>query len=250
MIPLVIACDFSPPVYKKIIQAQGYLSKQKYREAVSLYEQILLVGPSDEIRSKIHYQIGDILSIYMGEHRLAIEHYEAIKKLNTGPEWQVRTEERIADVYFNYLKDYDKSIKSYRTLVDIRPALANRDLYFYRLAMSYLNKGDYSMAHTSFESLFSIPEYRTLALYNIGLIHFYKQEWNDALRVWGEYLKIEKREGNLTEVKFFMANIYETTERLKEAYNLYRSILGKHPDTEIIQERLSSIYNRRVARKR
>jgi tetratricopeptide (TPR) repeat protein len=250
MILLVIACDFSPPVYKKIIKAQEYLAQRRYQDAMDLYEQILEVVPSDEIRSKICYQIGDILSIYLGNHRRAIGYYERIKKLDTGPQWQVRTEERIADIYFNYLKDYEKSIQSYRILTDIRPPLINHNLYLYRLADSYLNQERYEEALRSFEVLFNVPEYQTVALYNIGLARFYRKEWDEALKVWSEYLKLEKRETNITDVKFLMANVYETTERLKEAYNLYRSILGKHSDTEIIQERLTSIYNRRVARKR
>ena len=47
-----------------------------------------------------------------------------------------------------------------------------------------------------------------------------------------------------------MANAYETMEELKKAYNLYYSILGEYPNTEVIQNRLKAIYDRRVARKR
>ena len=47
-----------------------------------------------------------------------------------------------------------------------------------------------------------------------------------------------------------MANSYESLENLKSAYNIYYSILGEYPNTEVIQNRLKGIYNRRIARKR
>jgi len=47
-----------------------------------------------------------------------------------------------------------------------------------------------------------------------------------------------------------MANAYEMLEKLKEAYNLYYSILGEYPNTKVIQNRLNSIYARKIARKR
>ena len=47
-----------------------------------------------------------------------------------------------------------------------------------------------------------------------------------------------------------MANAYETMERLKEAYNIYYSIVGEYPNNEVIKARLNSIYERKVARKR
>ena len=47
-----------------------------------------------------------------------------------------------------------------------------------------------------------------------------------------------------------MANAYETMERLKKAYDLYYSLLGKYPNTEVIKNRLNAIYERKIARKR
>ena len=60
----------------------------------------------------------------------------------------------------------------------------------------------------------------------------------------------EKRRDNIVQTKFLMANAYETMEKLKAAYNIYYSILGEYPNTEVIKNRLKSIYERRVARKR
>ena len=84
----------------------------------------------------------------------------------------------------------------------------------------------------------------------MGMIHFEKKEWRQAISFWNQYITREKRKDFVIEAKFLMANAYETLEALKKAYNLYYSILGEYPNTEVIQSRLNAIYQRRIARKR
>jgi hypothetical protein len=47
-----------------------------------------------------------------------------------------------------------------------------------------------------------------------------------------------------------MANAYETMENLSKAYSIYYSIQGEYPNTKVIQNRLNSVYQRKVAKKR
>ena len=65
-----------------------------------------------------------------------------------------------------------------------------------------------------------------------------------------EYLKYEKNKDRIIEAKFMIANSYETKESLKEAYDIYYSILPEYPNPEVIKGRLKSLFTRRQARKR
>ena len=60
----------------------------------------------------------------------------------------------------------------------------------------------------------------------------------------------EYKKNKVIYAKFLLANTLESNEELKKAYNLYYSLLNEFPNTEVIKKRLSSIYNRRIARKR
>ena len=71
-----------------------------------------------------------------------------------------------------------------------------------------------------------------------------------AIDNWFEYLKREKQKNKIVQVKFLIANAYESDEQLKNAYNIYYSLLGDYPNQEVLKSRLKSIYERRVARKR
>ena len=70
---------------------------------------------------------------------------------------------------------------------------------------------------------------------------------------WVRYKRnaqIQALDNQLVDALILMANAYETMENLKNAYNLYYSLLGEYPNTQVLQNRLSSIYERQVARKR
>jgi hypothetical protein len=82
------------------------------------------------------------------------------------------------------------------------------------------------------------------------LIQFRQGHWGPAIDMWKKYLEVETRKDKKVEVRYLMANAYETIENLKEAYAIYYSLLGEYPNTQVIQNRLKAIYQRKVSRKR
>ena len=93
-------------------------------------------------------------------------------------------------------------------------------------------------------------QYYVKTFFQLGMIFFEEKKWDKAISYWKEYIQIETRKDSIVRTKFLMANAYETMELLKKAYNIYYSILGEYPNTKVIKNRLESIYNRRVSRKR
>ncbi|MCR9204791.1 MAG: hypothetical protein NXH75_09450, partial [Halobacteriovoraceae bacterium] len=179
-------------------------------------------------------------------------YYEQIMKISSKPLWLVKTQERMGEIYFSYLKDYENSAPIYKKLSNFEPRLARQDFYSFRYAISTFNRNQYAVSLDLFTKIKSNSrhEYSDRSNFYLGLIHFQKKKWKKAVEAWKVYLKKEKRRDNIVQTKFLMANAYETMERLKIAYNLYYSILGEYPNTEVIKNRLKGIYERRVARKR
>lgn len=244
--------DFTPQIHKETLEAQRLVLEQRYQDAIVIYERILKENPENSIKVKIYYQLGDLFSINLSKNKKAIDYYLKIRKVTGDPLWLVKSEERIGEVSFRYLKDFEQSIKSYQKLSSFKPRLKNYDFYEYRLAQSYLYGKDYPKAKEHLERISKIPghKYRLRSIYQLGHLHFEKKEWREAIKKWNEYIKKETRRDNIVQTKFLLANTYETLEELKMAYNLYYSILGEYPNTEVVQSRLESIYERRVARKR
>lgn len=246
------SCDFTPPINRKIIDAQNYITEQEYARAAYLYEEILKSNPAQDLRLKICYQLGELYSIYLGQYKKAVYHYNEVKELTEDPLWLIKTEEKLADINFNYLKNYKDAIKNYTRLSQFTPKLKNFDFFQLQIALSYFYLNDKDAALTQLTKIQSDPnhEYFVRSFYYVGLIYFEQKDFNKALFVWLEYLKRETKKENIVQAKFMVANAYESTENLKMAYDIYYSIANDYPNPDVIQSRLNSLYQRRVSRRR
>ena len=246
------AFDFGPRVHKEILKAQSAISHQNYKKAIALYEKILKRNPDRELKIKILYQLGDIYSIYISQNEKAVKYYKKVISLTDDPLWVTRTKERIADIYFSYIKNYEEALKTYDKLKKLKLGIKRENFYEFRYAQSLFKLNRLEQAAEEFKKIEKNSDHKHYipSIYFLGLINFQKKKWRRAISYWKNYIQIETRSAQLVQVKFLMANAYETMEELKKAYNVYYSILGEYPNVEVIQNRLNSIYSRRVARKR
>ncbi len=249
---IIAGCGFTSGSYKEILQAQEHISDREYDKAVRLYKSILLRRPSKNIDIKISYQLAEIDYLYLNKYREAVSYYERVSTITDDPLWQTKALEKIGLITFENLKDYKVSREAYKKLKNFMPRLENQDFYNLRFALTYFHEQNYSMASEYLKEIVveEKSKYITDAYYHIGLINFYRRKWETAVSYWFEYLKREKRKDKIVQIKFLIANAYESGEKLKEAYNVYYSIIGSYPNPDVIKARLNSLYQRRVARKR
>ncbi|MDC1175220.1 tetratricopeptide repeat protein [Bacteriovoracaceae bacterium] len=250
--PFFYSCDFTPRIHKEVLKAQNLIAKQEYQKAIDNYEKILVKNPPNELKTKILYQIGDLYSLYLSKNKKSLKYYQEIKEITDSPLWLVKTEERLGDINFLYLQDYEKSLTSYKLLSEFRPKLQKQDFYRFRYGLSLLNLDNLYEAANIFKEISEEKnsDYNIQSIYQLGLIQFQIKNWKGAVKYLNDYIKLESRRDNIVQAKFLMANAYETMEELKIAYNIYYSILGEYPNTEVVNQRLESIYKRRIARKR
>ncbi len=248
----VLGCDFTSGLNQDILSAQKYVDNQQFDKAVELYERILVKNPSKVIKTKINYQLAEIYYLYLDQQVKALKYYQFIVENVDDPLWQVKALEKIADINFSFARNFSESIRAYQVLMRVKPRLANYDYYFLRVGESYFEMGRYDKAREIFTQVINNPAnpYYVEAYNQMGLIEFYNKNWDKAVDFWLEYLKREKRKDQIVKVKFLIANAYESNEKLKEAYNIYYSLLSTYPNPDVLRARLKSLYARRVARKR
>ena len=249
---VLFGCDFTPRIHREVLEAQDILSSQDYKKAVKKYEKILVLNPSDPIKVKIYFQLGELYHIYFLDYEKAINSFSRIQDLTHLPKYQIKAKEKIADIYFSFLNKFNKSAQIYKKLEAFRPKLEKYNLYRYRLAVSYLNLSKSDKAKEIFELILKEKKgkYKRNAQYNLGLVYFHNKNWLRAIKTWKKYIKVESKQSSVIQTKFLIGNAYESIENLKEAYNYYYSVLGEFPNTQVVLNRLNSVYERRVARKR
>jgi tetratricopeptide (TPR) repeat protein len=246
------SCDFTPRIHNDIFEAQQLVNQQQYERAIEKYREILRNKPPVDISIKINYQIGDLFSIYLSRNQEALPYYQRVLKTSDDPLWMVKTGERIGEINFTYLKNYEKSAELYERFTKFTPKLENQEFYQYRYALSLFKSNSFSKSKKVFKKIVAQKghEYAVRSLYYLGLIDFQLKKWKTAVVYFKEYESKETRKDKIVQARFLRANAYETMEKLRTAYRLYYDILGSYPNTKVIQNRLKSIYNRRVSRKR
>jgi tetratricopeptide (TPR) repeat protein len=249
---IISSCDFTSGLNRDILVAQDYVESQNYEKAAEAYERLLKQNPAKFIRTKIHYQLAEIYYLYLNQETRALIHYNYIVENDDDPRNQVRSLEKIAEINFSFNKNYKEAIKAYSTLLNFHPRLQSGDFYDFRVAEAYYEDNNLDKADILFSriALNTNHQFHIESFYYQGLIRFYQQKWDAAVERWLQYIKREKRKDLIVKTKFLIANAYESGEKLKEAYNIYYSLVDDHPNPQMIKDRLKALYARRVARKR
>ncbi|MCY4523849.1 MAG: tetratricopeptide repeat protein [Halobacteriovoraceae bacterium] len=243
------SCDFTPRIHKEVLHIGELISKQEYIQAIEQYKKILARNPPE--RAKIQYQIGEIYSIYLLKYKEAVKFYRKSIESAEDPLWMIKSQEKIGEINFSFIKDYEEATKDYRKLVEFVPKLEKYDFYQYRMARSYLNAGrpeGYKILQLIIKN--SNHKYYTQGIFQMGMYHFLRKEWEKAIEHWNLYVKVEKRNNYITQTKFLIANAYEMMNDLQNSYDIYYSILTKYPNMEVVRNRLQSIYVRKSIGKR
>ncbi len=249
LVLIMVSCGFTSGLYEDILKAQELTDKHKFEEASTLYKKILLKKPALNIKTKVYFQLAEINSIFLNKSNEALKFYNKVIEISSDPLWHVKSIEKIANINFDSLKNYNKAIESYEKLLMFRPKLEKSDDYSFKIGMSYFYLKKFELAKKEFKSLILKKEKHDSYNY-LALINYYKSNWSKAIDYWFEYLKREKTKNKVINTKYLIANAYESNEELKKAYNIYYSLLGDYPNQDVLKKRLKSIYERRVARKR
>ncbi len=249
---LLASCDFTSGLNREILTAQDHVERQEYANAAEAYERLLRKSPAKDLRAKIHYQLAEIYYLYLNQPARALGHYRFIVENDETPRNQVKALEKIAEISFSVNKDYPAAIRAYQTLMAFKPRLKSADDYDFRIAEAQFEAGELAKADARFARFASDTNHahHIDSFYYQGLIRFYGRRWEEAVEKWFDYMKREKRKDLIVKTKFLVANAYESGEKLKEAYNIYYSLLDDHPNPQVIKDRLKALYARRVARKR
>ncbi len=252
LIFLISSCDFSPNLQKNILKAQESIYAGKYELAISLYKSLLKQPLTLPVRLKAYYQLGQIYELYLQKHEEALNYYRKIEEEAEDLPWALKAKEKQAQINFHFLRNFSQAASHYQNLVEISSSVEERSFYEYRLAQSLLKAHHLEKLLRLLKKMELNPQhaYYKEIFFMRGQTFFYQGKWQEAIKQWREYLLLKPSKESEVQTQFLIANALETAEELKEAFDLYSSILKSYPHPEIIKEKLESLYARKVARRR
>jgi tetratricopeptide (TPR) repeat protein len=242
------SCSFSVSVEKKLFLAQQHIQKQEFKKAVSLFKSVLKMPNIEEkLMAKIYYQLGEISLVHDLDSNKAIHYLTKSQIYDQNPMWLVKVEEKIAEIAYFYRKDYVSSASSYEKLSQFQPRLEKAPDYEWLHAMSLFKIPEYVSAEQQLLKISKMRnQFSSQSLFYLGMIYLGQKNYPKAIFFWNEAIQLDLRKDLQIEAKFLMANAYESMEKLRNAYNIYQSLLNEYPNPDVIKKRLDAIYQRRV----
>lgn len=252
ILSILSSCDFAPTLDKSILEAQRAIENRDFQKAANINDAIISKSFRREIKRKVLFQQGDIYLVHLEKPQIALTYFQQIYQDESEPYWQVKSLEKMADINFFQLKKYDQSAKQYEILSQFKPPLNKHDYYKFQMAKALMENKDYPRAIILFNEIAGDTKnkYQYDAYFQKGLINFYNKKWETAIEHFKVFIANSSSKEYVVQAKFLIANCYETQEKLREAYNIYYSIIDSYPNIEVIKNRLKSLYERRQNRKR
>lgn len=248
----LFSCDFTTGVSRRILQAQEYVDEYKYFKALDEYDLLLQMNIPEKIEHKVYYQMAEIYNLHLQNKKNALFYYEKANDNYTDPKLKKVVMNKIVELSFE-LKNYDKAINIYQKFIkDKETSEDQKKTYAFKIAKAYFEKNDYKKAFENFRTISKDKDstYRGEAFFYMGQIISYKKQYKEAIDYFKKSLNYETRLEKKIETKFYIANSYERIYDLEKAYDYYYSIVDFYPNPEIIKERLKSVYERKVSRRR
>ena len=252
LIPLIISCDFTTGVSRKILNAQDFVDNQQYQKAIDEYEVILELNPSETIKFKIFYQMAEIYSLYLINGEKALRYYELIENSLADNKLKKSAVIKASKLCFD-LKKYNRAVIYFENFIESEEFSEEEKNYFgMQMGISYYEMNDLKNARRVLGKISETKDnpYRSQSLFYLGQTYSLQYDYDKAISLWEKSLELERESERKIETKFYIANSYERQNKLEKAYKYYYSIIDFYPNPEIIKKRLERIYQRKVSRRR
>ncbi|MBI5683337.1 MAG: tetratricopeptide repeat protein [Deltaproteobacteria bacterium] len=238
---VVTSCSDDPAThaYQK---ADELLSKGQYAKAIKAYKNIAEKYQESILGPQAQYKIGQIYHLYMNNDIEAIKSYKTLILMYPGSPEITPARKDMAEIYLRQ-GNYQKAISEYQWLVKNSQG-REREQFHYEIAMCYLKMSDATQARIELQELLkSEPSYDIVKkiLYQIASTFYIEGKFNNAINIYNEIIINYPEDELAIEAKFGKAVNLEELNNLKDALMVYKDILDKYPNKEVIKDRIRGI---------
>lgn len=236
-------CHFNSLSHKEIVEAQEAIDAQNFKRAEQKLVSALEFDIDENLKIKALHQLGVIRAFHLDDLNGALDVF--IKTLEIAKDEDTKKKSRVylANLYYESLRDYEKSAPLFKTLSANENDNSFRDTYFYRYVRSLYETQNFTKVLYLTNNIkenstnLELSMLRALSLYFSG-------RSDDSLMVLENIEKFADI-ALLAEVKFFKALILEDREFLKESYSEYVELLKFFPNPDLVKIRIKELIKRK-----
>ncbi|MBI4405410.1 MAG: tetratricopeptide repeat protein [Deltaproteobacteria bacterium] len=227
--------------------AEEKLSTGQYQEAAELLKKILVLNPESRPAVKALYKLGFVDETYLKDFDAALFSYQEFIRLSQDNMSIYEVQKRVANIYFEFKQDHEKSIEAYKKLISFNPSSVEVDLFQFRIGQSYFYLNNFEQARLEYQQLlehFPKSQFASKARFETGNSYYMEGKYDIAQEALKQVLRHHGQTEHAIEAQFLIAQCLELQDKLLAAIQTYESIRGRYPSKKILELRISQLTKR------
>lgn len=227
-------------------KATKYEAESNYKEAVTYYERAFKVSDNANLKLEASKKLSFIYEVIQKNYKLA-KTYLKYSIVNIGDFKKAKEfEQRLAEINFNYLQDYQEALISLHKLIDVEESPIKKNELQMKIAQAYLRSNDPGQALIEIDKILS----NTSVENNFDPL-FLKanilQSQNKNSEVIPIFIDLESRfpdKSKENEIFIALSLCYEQDQQLDKAIAVLEKNKSNYKTPEFVEMRIASLKKR------
>ncbi|MBI1861577.1 MAG: tetratricopeptide repeat protein [Deltaproteobacteria bacterium] len=227
--------------------AEEKIQGGSYFEAADAFRRGIALNPESRLALKALFRLGFVQEVYLRDYESALGSYQEYLRLRREPIGQYEVQKRVANIYFDYVQDPERSVTAYRKLLDLQADSLEKDQFIYRIGRSYFLQNNFELARSQYQALIdSVPKSQLVpkARFEIGNTYFMEAKYRLAIDAFKQVVRYHPQHPQAIEAQFWIAQSLEQLGEGLAARTQYEQLRLKYPIPELIEKRLQDIDKR------
>ncbi|HLA48027.1 MAG: hypothetical protein A2Z59_01335 [Nitrospinae bacterium RIFCSPLOWO2_02_39_17] len=242
---IFLSCDDAPK--RLFSEAEKDLLDGKYKQAIEKYNQILERYPRSGLTEEVLYRLGETYFLNISDIQSALIYFSELIAKGKTNKISYKSQKYIAQIYDEYLKNYDQAIIEYHKLIDTFKRWGEIDINQYNIAMCYFKKGDYDQATTEVKILlekYPRSELSPDAMYLFANCKYLLGRCDEAITGYKKLIERYPISKYIVDAKYGIGMCLEEEEKLQEALLVYKEIKDVYVNTVAITNKINGVEER------
>lgn len=237
---------------KLLNEADEKIAQGVYADAADLLRRAISINPQSKTAVKALYKLGFTLESYLKDYDGAVYNFQEFIRLSQDKVSIYEVQKRIANIYFEQYREPEKAIAAYKKLISFNPESLETDLFQFRIGQAYFRQNNFDQARYEYQQLlerFPKSPFAARARFEVGNAYYMEGKYEIAEEAWKQVLRHHTQSEYATEAQFMMAQCLEHQDKLQNALQMYETIKGRYPSSEILDLRINELKKRMQKKK-
>jgi TolA-binding protein len=230
-----------------IESAEQKIQAGQYLEGSNLLKKAAALNPDSKSAIRAVYKLGLVLEIYLRDAEGALFNYQEFIRLSSDPMSVYEVLNRMGDIYFEQQVDAERAIATYKKLISLNSESLERDLFYLRVAQSYMLQNKFDLARSEYQELlerYPKSQFAPRARFEVGNAYYLEGKYEIAIEALKEVVRQHPQSEQAAEAQFLMGLTLEHQGKHQNALQLYEGLMGHYSSPEVLKLRIEELKKR------